>query len=149
MGPSFVTLLVYVDDIIITGADSQSIDQLKSLLNSQFKLNDLGSLKYFLGLELVRSHKGIFLSQRNYSLQLLEDIGFLANKPAILPMEPHLQLNSIDGDLLPDATLYRRLVGRLLYLTVSRPDITFVMHKLSQFVSHPRRPHLDDIHHLL
>ena len=64
-------------------------------------------------------------------------------------MEPHLQLNSIDGDLLPDATLYRRLVGRLLYLTVSRPDITFVVHKLSQFVSHPKRPHLDDIHHLL
>ena len=92
---------------------------------------------------------GFFLSQRNYALQLLEDTSFLASKPATFPMDPHLQLNSFDGDLLPNATLYRHLVGILLYLTVSRPDITFYVHKLSQIVSHPKRPHFDAIHHLL
>ena len=66
-----------------------------------------------------------------------------------MPIDSHLQLNFFDGDLLPDATLYTHLVSILLYLTVSKPYITFVVHKLNQFVSHPRRPHLDVVHHLL
>lgn len=100
-----------------------------------FKLKDLGSLKYFLGLEIARSRQGICLSQRHYTLKLLENTGFLASKPALTPMEPCLLLNNVDGELLEDISLYRRLVGRLLYLTRSRPDIVFAVHKLSQFVS--------------
>jgi len=64
-------------------------------------------------------------------------------------MLPNLKLSSSEGDLLEDASIYRRLIGRLLYLTISWPNITFVVHKLSQFVSQPRRPHLDVAHHLL
>ena len=64
-------------------------------------------------------------------------------------MDAKLQLSATEGDLLPDATQYRRLIGRLLYLTLSRPDITFVVHRLSQFLSQPRVPHLKAIHHLL
>ncbi|XP_057418208.1 uncharacterized protein LOC130712389 [Lotus japonicus] len=104
---------------------------------------------YFFGLEIARSKAGIFLNQRKYTLSLLEDTGFLGAQPTTLPMQPHLKLNSNDGDLLPDATQYRRLVGRLLYLTLSRPDITFCVHKLSQFLSQPRTSHLDAVHYLL
>ncbi|XP_072950413.1 uncharacterized protein [Typha angustifolia] len=148
-GTNFIALLVYVDDIIITGSNPQAITSLKEFLNTHFKFKDLGKLKYFLGLEIARSAKGIFLSQRHYTLQLLEDTSFLASKPATLPMDPKLKLSSFEGDLLEDASLYRRLVGKLLYLTISRPDITFVVHKLSQFVSKPRQQHLVAIHHLL
>ncbi|XP_022887164.1 uncharacterized protein LOC111403045 [Olea europaea var. sylvestris] len=148
-GNTFVVLLVYVDDIIITGPNINIIDSLKGFLHSQFKLKDLGVLKYFLGLEIARSHNGIFLSQRNYTLQLLEDAGFLGCKPANLPMNPKARLNSFEGKLIDDSSQYRRLVGRLLYLTISRPDITFVVHKLSQFVSQPRQLHLDVVYHLL
>ena len=84
-------------------------------------------MKYFLGLEIARPSKGIILSQRHYTLQLLEDTGFLASKPASIPMDPKISLNSFDGELLSDATQFRRLIGCLLYLTLSRPNITFVI----------------------
>ncbi|XP_022888908.1 uncharacterized protein LOC111404314 [Olea europaea var. sylvestris] len=148
-GNTFVALLVYVDDIIITGSNIMAINSLKALLHSLFKFKDLGHLKYFLGLEIASSHKGILLSQRHYTLQLLEDTGFLACKPATLPMDPKIKLFSFEEDLLPDASSFRRLIGRLLYLTISRPDITFAVHKLSQFVAQPRKPHLEVAHHLL
>ncbi|XP_022899321.1 uncharacterized protein LOC111412620 [Olea europaea var. sylvestris] len=148
-GNAFIALLVYVDDILITSSSQLEINQLKWFLHSHFKLKDLGNLKYFLRLEIARSKKGIFLSQRQYTLQLLEDTGFLASKPAALPMDPKLKLSSYEGDLIVDASMYRKLTGRLLYLTISRPDITFAVHKLSQFVSQPRQPHLDAAHHLL
>lgn len=96
-----------MDDIIITGANSTIIDQLKHFLHSKFKLKDLGSLKYFLGLELARSKKGIVLSQRHYTLQLLEDTGFLTSKPTSFPMDPKLKLSSFEGDFIHDATIYR------------------------------------------
>lgn len=148
-GESFVALLVYVDDIIIAGRSSSVINSLKIHLNAAFRLKDLGSLKYFLGLELARSSSGIFLSQRNYTLQLLEDSGFLASKPVSLPMDPTVKLNASDGVVLTDSTSYRRLIGRLLYLAISRPDIVFAVHKLSQYVACPRQPHLAATHHLL
>ena len=134
-GPSFLALLVYVSDIILTGFDSHFINHMKSFLHIKCKLKDLGSLKYFLGLEFARSQKGIFLSQRHYALQILEDVGFLGCKPASLPMDPNLKLNAFEGDLLQDASLYRRLVGKLIYFTISQPNITFVVHKLSHYVS--------------
>ncbi|XP_052181881.1 uncharacterized mitochondrial protein AtMg00810-like [Diospyros lotus] len=149
VGSSFVALLVYVDDIIITGSDVVAIASLKSFLHSKFKLKDLGRLRYFLSLEIARSTKGIFFSQRHYALQLLEDTGFLSSKLAIVPMISNIRLSSDEGPLLEDVSAYRRLIVRLLYLTISRPDITFVIHKLSQYVSKPKKPHLDVVHHLL
>lgn len=103
-GTTFAALLVYVDDIIITGSDYKAVDSLKSVLHSLFKLKDLGQLKYFLGLESGCSHKEIFISQRHYTLQLLEDIGFLACKTALLPMDPKVKLCSFEGELFPDAS---------------------------------------------
>ncbi|XP_068647981.1 uncharacterized mitochondrial protein AtMg00810-like [Aristolochia californica] len=148
-GSSFVALLVYVDDIILTGPSSSVIAELKHFLHTQFKLKDLGCHKHFFGLEIAHSKTGIVFSQRHYTLQLLEDPGYLACKPTLVPMDPKLHLTATDGDLLPDITHYRRLVGKLLYLTLSRPDITFAIHKLTQFVAQPRLPHLQAVHHLL
>ena len=92
---SFITLLVYVDDIIIASSSTQAIESLKQQLQAFFKLKDLGSLHYFLGLEITRSNSGIFLSQRKYTLSLLEDTGFLGYKPTNLLMDPNLKLNLI------------------------------------------------------
>ena len=144
-----MALLVYVDDIIITGPSQQHINSLKQFLHSQFKLKDLGPLKYFLGIEIARSTAGIVFSQRNYTLQLLEDTSFLACKPTFVPMDSKLRLTAFDGDLLSDPSSYRRLIGRLLYLTLSRPDISIAIHQLSQYVAQPRLPHQQAAHHLL
>ncbi|KAL6322008.1 hypothetical protein AAG906_003149 [Vitis piasezkii] len=124
-GSSFVSLLVYVDDIIIIGPNTQVIQFLKTFLHTQFKLKDWGCLKYFLGLEIAQLATGIVLCQRHYTLQLLEDTKYLACKPASIPMDPKVQLNAHDGVVLSNVSQYRRLIGCLLYLTLSRLDITF------------------------
>ena len=140
---------MYVDDIILSGPNSASVQAIQTQLQSMFQLKILGTLKYFLGLEIAKSSKGISLSQRKYTLSLLEDTSFLVCKPSNLPMDPNLKLNLHDGDLLLDLLVYKRLVCRLIYLTISRPDITFVVNHLSQYMKEPRVPHLNVVHHLL
>ena len=132
-----MALLVYVDDIIITSSDAIFIAFLKGFLNGQFKLKDLGRLWYFIGLEIAQSTKGIFLSQRHYTLQLLEDMGFLSSKPIMVPMIPNAKLCSTEGDLLMNVSAYRWLISQLHYLTIFLPDIPYIVHKLSQYVSKP------------
>lgn len=145
----YVAILVYVDDIIVAGPSPTRLHQIQQKLQSMFKLKILGSLGYFLGLEIAKATDGISLSQRKYTLSLLSDNGFIDSKPANLPMDPNLKLSSTDGDPLSDSSPYRRLVGRLLYLTVTRPDICFTVNKLSQHMSKPTTAHLDAAHHLL
>ncbi|GMI87263.1 cysteine-rich RLK (RECEPTOR-like protein kinase) 8 [Hibiscus trionum] len=148
-GDNMVVLLVYVDDIILAGNNLEQLSTVRSFLHQNFKLKDLGTLKYFLGFEVARNSSGISLSQRKYTLNLLEDTGTLASKPADTPISASHKLSLQDGEPLPDPQLYRRLVGRLLYLTHTRPDITYAVHLLSQFISSPRHPHLMVVYHLL
>lgn len=88
VGDSFIALLVYVDDIVIASNNSKGVEDLKKFLDSQFKLTDLGDLKYFLGIEVAKSSKGISLSQRHYALELLSDIGYLGCKTRRTPLDP-------------------------------------------------------------
>ncbi|KAK2973562.1 hypothetical protein RJ640_003132 [Escallonia rubra] len=142
-GTSFTAILIYVDDILLTGNDLQEIERLKKFLLKRFRIKDLGDLKYFLGIEFSRSKKGIFMSQRKYALDILQDSGLLGVRPDKFPMEQNLKLTPTDGILLSDQTKYRRLVGRLIYLTVTRPDIVYSVRTLSQFMHEPRKPHWD------
>lgn len=121
----FIALLVYVDDIIIGSNDPKAMEDLKLYLDKNFKLKDSGNLKYFLGLEVARSQKGISLRQRKYALEIVDDTGMFGCKSARTPMEVSLKLSKDDGDLLHDAGMYRRLIGRLLFLTIIRPDIIY------------------------
>lgn len=97
---------MYVDDIVIANNNFQAISDLTGFLNSAFKLKDLGPLKFFLGLEIAYSSKGICVSQRKYALEILDDAGVLAAKPSHVPMEPTIKLSREEGDLLSDPTIY-------------------------------------------
>ncbi len=141
-GTIFISLLVYVDDILIASNDMSTMHALKDSLHAEFKLKDLGNLKYFLGLEVAKSAKGISLCQRKYALDIISGSGMLGSKPVTTPMEQNLKISQSNGDPLEDPSLYRRLVGRLLYLTITRPDIGYNVQKLSQYMSKPTIFHL-------
>ncbi|CAL5380597.1 unnamed protein product [Camellia sinensis] len=134
-------LLLYVDDMIITGDDLNGIVCLKQFLSHHFEMKDLGPLSYFLGLEIFHDSTGSFLSQAKYTSDLLTRAGLTDCKTTSTPLEPQSRLTPLDGTLLSDATLYRQLVGSLVYLTVTRPDIAYAVHIVSQFMSAPRTPH--------
>lgn len=126
-----------------------AILNIKTLLAKEFKIKDLGKLRYFLGLEVARSKEGISVSQRKYTLELLEEFGFLGCKPMPAPMELNIKLSQDSGELISDASLYRKIIGKLVYLTVTHPDICFVVNKLSQYMNSPWEPHLMAAHRIL
>ena len=137
-----------VDDGLIASNDQEAVNQFNVLLDKKFKLKDLSDLKFFLGLELARSEKGITLYQSN-ALEILNDAGSICCKPVKTPMEQNIKLSKYEGEILDNTSIYKRLVGRPLYLTVTRPDITFDVHQLSQYMTKPMKPHLNAAHKIL
>jgi Reverse transcriptase (RNA-dependent DNA polymerase) len=136
-------LLVYVDDIILTGNDQASIITLLNSLNSQFSIKDLGNLHYFLGIEVNYVSGGLFVTQTiylhsivtqtTYLHSILECANMVGAKPCKTPMQSGLKLFKTDGTSLSDPFLYRTIVGALQYATITRPDLAFSVNKASQF----------------
>ena len=141
-------ILLVVHDIIITRSDSKGILSLKSFLHNQFHTKDLGILKYFLGIEVMRSKQGILLSQRKYVLDLLSETRKLGAKPCSIPMTPNVHITK-EGDLFEDLERYRRLVGKLNYLKITRPNIAYPINVLSKYMSSPTIKHWAAVEHIL
>ena len=138
---SFIALLLYVNDVILAGSNMEEISHIKQLLYKKFQIKDLEDLKFFLGLEIARTKHGIFLSHRKYTLELLLDVGCLVSKPPSSPMNSIFKLSQTEGTPYEDVSGYKRLVGRLLYLTTIRPDISFVIRQLSQYLTNLMMSH--------
>ena len=136
-----IILLLYVNDMIITGDDMQGIQDLKHFLGNQFKMKDVGPLNYFLGLEVSSSIDGYYLTQVKYTSDLISRASITDSKIVDTPIEYNYLLNSHDGEQLSDATLYRQLVESLIYLTVILLDISYAVHVVGQFMDAPRSPH--------
>jgi hypothetical protein len=136
-----IILVLYVDDLILTGRDSKLLNHVKTSLKKKFEMKDLGFLHYFLGLQFLQTNEGIFLSQSNYACDLLHHFHMDDCKPNPSPFQYGVKLTTTYTSLEVDATLYRQLVGSLLYLTHTYPDLSFVVGLVAQYMQMPHEIH--------
>ncbi|XP_071741832.1 uncharacterized mitochondrial protein AtMg00810-like [Rutidosis leptorrhynchoides] len=139
---SCLYLLVYVDDIILTRSNTKIIDDCKLLLKTKLRIKDLGHLKYFLGIELLDNNDCLVLPQRKYCLEVISEFDLLGRKPAITPLESGVVFSNINDHDSTDSppeniSEYQKCVGKLIYITLTRHDIAYVVHRLSQFMHAP------------
>jgi hypothetical protein len=135
--------------MIVTGDDTDEIKRLQECLSTKFKMKDLGRLKYFLGIEAVRTNNGIYLSQRKYILDLLSETGMLECKSVESSILQNHRL-VIHPDKVPtNKERYRRLVGRLIYFSYTCPDIAYVISVVNQFMYAPSEDHMTTIMRIL
>ncbi|KAK0588253.1 hypothetical protein LWI29_036741 [Acer saccharum] len=142
-------LLVYVDDIIVTGSSDSQVRDFISALALRFSLKDLGLLSFFLGVEAHRSSSGLFLSQQKYTRDLLAKTTMLESKPVSTPLSLAESLKLNDGSAPTDSTQYRQVLGSLQYLSLTRPDVSFAVNKLSQFMHRPTTTHWNAVKRVL
>ena len=140
---------VYVDDLIITGAHSETIQSFKGEMHSLFRMSDLGLLSYYLGIEVHQGNDGITINQSTDAQKLLKMGGLAGCNSACVPMEPRLKLTKNSDRPSVDSTFYRSLVGSLRYLVHSRPDIAFAVGYFSRFMESSRDDHLTAVKHIL
>ena len=133
-----ILLLIYVDDMIITGNDLSGIRELKDFLSQQFEMKDLGHLSYFLGLEIAHSTDELYITQAKYASEILSQAGLTNSKTVDTLVEFNAHLTPSGGKPLSNPSLYRHLVGSLVYLTVIRSNISYAVHQVSQYLSAPR-----------
>lgn len=149
IGQHTVALLVYVDDILLTGSCPQLIAQLKHHLHTTFRTKDLGPLQQYLGVQFDRTPTGLHMHQREYALSILRQFGMEACSPSTTPLPEGIVLSKDSTTPSVDATLYRMLVGKLLFLTKTRPDLTHAVSVVSRFMQHPQEAHLQAAKHIL
>jgi Reverse transcriptase (RNA-dependent DNA polymerase). len=142
-GSVTIFVLIYVDDIIVASSTQDAAEALLRDLKQDFALKDLGDLHYFLGIEVNKVSDGILLTQEKYASDLLKRAGMLGCKPVATPMSTSEKLSAHNGTELGehDATRYRSIVGALQYLTLTRPDISFAVNKVCQFLHAPTLQH--------
>lgn len=142
-------LIIYVDDMIITGNDEKEITDLKGKLFQEFEMKDLEILKYFLGIEVLRSEQGIFIHQRKYILDLLTETGMLDCKPAETPIVANHGLQILEGAKLAKREQYQKIVGKLIYLAHTRPDIAYAVGVVSRYMHLPQIQHMTAVMRIL
>jgi hypothetical protein len=134
-------LLVYVDDLVITGNNPTFIDTVIRHLSNRFHLKDLGNLHFFLGVEVIQTHAGLFLTQHKYIHDLLSHTNMVGAKDVSTPLSISQSLLLQDNTAPTDCSQFRSIIGSLQYLSFTRPDICFVVNKLSQFMHSPSQNH--------
>ena len=133
--------LVYVDDIVITGNNKNFVASIIKKLGDHFSLKDVGLLHFFLGVEVVPTQAGLFLSQHKYIRELLSNTNMSGAKDVSTPLSTTQSLKLLDGTTNVDSTEFRRIIGSLQYVSLTRPDISFAVNKLSQFMHKPTTTH--------
>jgi hypothetical protein len=143
-----VILLLYVDDLFLIGEEMLITDCKKKLV-VEFEMKDLGPMRYFLGIDVWQSLEKVFLNQGKYVVEILKRFDMLEYKAMNTPMETKLKLLVDTSSELVDATLYKQIIGSLMYQTNTGPGICFPVNTLSQYLAEPRRVHLVAAKHVM
>jgi hypothetical protein len=141
-GGTTLFVCLYVDDLIFTGNDAAMFKDFKQSMMNEFEMTDLGKMKYFLGIEVLQRPDGVFIGQRKYAQEVLDRFKMDQCNPVKNPVVPGHKLNKDEDGVRIDSTLYKQIVGSLMYLTATRPDITFVVSLISRYMEHPTEMHL-------
>eukprot|EP00253_Pinus_taeda_P028656 PITA_28656 len=134
-------VVLYVDDVIFTGNDDHLIENFKTVMKEEFEMTDMGLLRYFLGIEVDQNENGIFIRQAKYVNEVLERFNMQDNKATTTPTVMGLKLSKEDNNKDFDPSLYKSIVGSLMYLTTTRPYIMFVVSLISRFMERPKEAH--------
>jgi hypothetical protein len=143
-----VYLLLYVDDIVLTASSEQLLRQTIMALEREFSLKDLGTLHYFLGVAVSRSSEGMFLSERQYIIDILDRAGMSECNPCSTPVDTQSKLGAA-GAVLADPSTYWSLVCALQYLSFTRPDVAYAVQQVCLYMHDPREPHLNAVKRIL
>nr|GEW49826.1 ribonuclease H-like domain-containing protein [Tanacetum cinerariifolium] len=147
-GTDIAYLLLYVDDIVLTASSEGLLKWIIRSLHQEFAMTDLGPLNYFLGISVTRDSSGLFLSHKKYAVEILEKAHMVNCNPSQTPVDTESKLG-VDGDSVFDPTLYRSLAGSLLYLTFTRPDISYAVQQVCLHMHDHREPHLSALKRIL
>lgn len=148
-GDSIVLLLLYVDDLLITGNTPSRVAEVKKQLQEKYEMKDLGEIRKYLGVEFTHTPNGLFLHQQPYAEQILRDWDMLHCKPAHIPLPDGFITQSDTGTPSVDLSEYCKIVGKLLFLTTTRPDLSYSVGIAARFMSKPEQQHLDAVTHIL
>lgn len=141
-GGKMLIVCLYVDDLIYTGNNIEMFGSFKKSMMAEFEMSDLGMMHYFLGIEVVQSSTGIFISQKKYVREILERFQKKDCNPVNTPSEYGMKLNKDNGGKKVDDTIYKQIVGSLVYLTATRPDIMHAVSVISRYMECPIEIHL-------
>ncbi|KAJ9565578.1 hypothetical protein OSB04_001544 [Centaurea solstitialis] len=133
---------LYVDDMIVTGSKESMMEEFKQSMKSEFDMSDLGMMRYFLGVEIIQNDAGIFMCQRRYAKEILERFKLQSCNSVRNPIVPESKLVKEDGGNRCDRLLYKQMVGCLMYLGASRPDLAYVLSIISRFMECPYESHM-------
>nr|GEZ09403.1 putative RNA-directed DNA polymerase [Tanacetum cinerariifolium] len=133
---SLLLVNIYVDDLFYTGNNEQMLKEFKSSMKGEFEMTDLGKMRYFLGIEVMQTATGIHVSQQRYAVEILNRFNMVNCNAVVNPIVPGCKLKLEEGESV-DETLFKSLVGCLMYITTTRPDIQFVVSYISRFMSKP------------
>ena len=137
-----IIIVLYVDDLIIIGDNDEFVQKIKHNMSNEFEMKDLGELKYFLGIEVIKCINGWMLSQKKYMVDMLKEFSMYDCKPMQTPMQERMTLDSTKNDALTNVKMYQQIVGKLIYLTITRPDIAFSVGIVSRYMQEPMKAHM-------
>ena len=141
MNNELLVVVVYVDDLLVTGTSLKLIDVFKQEMATKFEMSDLGMLTYYLGIEVIQKEDGIVLKQDRYARRILEETGMASCNPTHIPMEMNSKFSKAVDERSVDEKEYRRSIGCLRYLIHTRPDLSFSVGVLSRYMQEPKESH--------